>query len=917
MSAGGGDRPDPSRAVDDFLTAAATAPSGLVVEGEPGIGKTTLWLASIEKARAQGFLVLAARAVEAESVLAYTSLADLLSGLYPVVYGDLPEPQRLALERVLLLADTSGPPTNPHAVAAGFLSVVERLAAQTPVLLAIDDLQWLDPSSIYVIASAARRVSGPVGVLGTVRSEPDGDPGFWLQLRPDEIHCVGVPPLTLGGLHAVLSEHLGRSFARPTMVRIHEISGGNPLYALELARAMGAGSDLPAQLPSTLGELVQSHIGGLADEVQEALLAAACLPAPTVELVAGAVDSSVDHMAGLLAVAEAQGIVEIISGRVRFAHPLLAAGVQADAAPARRRAMHRRLANLVDEPELRARHLALSATRGDPHTIAALDTGADMARTRGAPAAAAELLQLAMRLGGDTPERRIRSAQHHLRAGAPEEARKILETTIASLPQGLLRAEALSQLGFVRMFADSFFEAAGVLQQALAEAGDHLALRARILVMMTYAQHGAGDLAAAVTTAGEAVAAATEFGDPQLLSQALSMRVMLSLVHGDGFDERSLARALELEDPDADVPVALRPKELHAMALLFTGQPDKAHVEMSAILQRCLEHGEDGDWFFAAYYAAMADIWRGDLTAAGAIGEESLERATQLAGDVPMCAALTIRASIAAFVGRVDEARRDASAALEAAARCRSHTMQQWPMVTLGFLEVSLGNHKAAIAALEPLLAYLDAAPGAAEFMPAVFVPEAVEALISVGRLTDAEPLVDRLVQNGRRTDRPWTLAIGGRCRAMLLAARDETDKAYEAATQAVLDHQQVPMPFERARTQLLLGQLQRRLRQKASAAATFNDALATFEDLGTRLWADRARAELARTNVGPRDTAELTPSERRIAEMVASGMTNRDVAATLLVSRRTVETNLASVYRKLGIHSRAELGSRIEHSDR
>jgi DNA-binding CsgD family transcriptional regulator len=268
-----------------------------------------------------------------------------------------------------------------------------------------------------------------------------------------------------------------------------------------------------------------------------------------------------------------------------------------------------------------------------------------------------------------------------------------------------------------------------------------------------------------------------------------------------------------------------------------------------------------------------------------------------------------MHASLAAFAGRVEEARRSASEALEAADRCRSHNMRQWPILTLAFIEVSLGNHQAAIAIMEPLIAYLDAAPDAAEFIPAVFVPDAVEALISLGRLTEAEPLIDRLLRNGRKTNRPWMLAIGGRCQAMLLAARGESAKACDVACEAIVYHEQLPMPFERARTQLLVGQLQRRLRQTAAAAASFQEALATFEDLNIPLWANRARTELDRTNIGSRPSAALTPSEQRVAEMVASGMTIRDVASTLLVSPKTVETNLARVYRKLGIHSRAELG--------
>jgi len=171
-----------------FLAAAASEPAGLVAEGEPGIGKTTLCLSAVELAEERGFQVLSARPAEAESVLAYASLADLLSGVDSSVLTDLPTPQRLAIDRVLLRAESEDLSTDQRAVGAGFVSVVELLAEKAPVLVAIDDLQWLDPSSRNVIAFAARRLSARVGVLGTVRTDPDerGSAASWLQLpQPD------------------------------------------------------------------------------------------------------------------------------------------------------------------------------------------------------------------------------------------------------------------------------------------------------------------------------------------------------------------------------------------------------------------------------------------------------------------------------------------------------------------------------------------------------------------------------------------------------------------------------------------------------------------------------------------------------------------------------------------------------------
>ncbi len=188
--------------------------------------------------------------------------------------------------------------------------------------------------------------------------------------------------------------------------------------------------------------------------------------------------------------------------------------------------------------------------------------------------------------------------------------------------------------------------------------------------------------------------------------------------------------------------------------------------------------------------------------------------------------------------------------------------------------------------------------------------------MIALDRLDEAERVIDALESNGRRLDRPWMLAVGARCRSMLLAARGDIDAASEAAERALREHERLPMPFELARTQLLAGQVQRRRRQREAASATLREALATFEDLGTPLWAERARAELNRAS-GTRTRAELTASERRVAELAASGMSNRDMAAALFISPKTVEANLSRIYRKLNIHSRAELGGLMGRADK
>jgi ATP/maltotriose-dependent transcriptional regulator MalT len=337
---------------------------------------------------------------------------------------------------------------------------------------------------------------------------------------------------------------------------------------------------------------------------------------------------------------------------------------------------------------------------------------------------------------------------------------------------------------------------------------------------------------------------------------------------------------------------------------------------MAAVSQRCVTLGEEGELIFAAFQLALIDIWRGDLNSAGRTADETVERASQLGGDFPLFIGLTIRAAVAAYTGRLDEARRDLGEAIAAAQRCGSMRLAEWPATLAGFAEISRGEYQAALTALEPLLPIVQMFPDSTEIIAGSFIPDAVEALIGLGRVDEAEPLIDALERNGRRLDRAWMLAVGMRCRAMLLAARGDVNAATTMAEQAMTQHDRLPMPFERARTQLLLGQLQRRQRHRDDAAATLRQAAQTFRQLGTRLWAERAEAQLARGTSGRRRGEGLTPSEQRVAKLAVSGMTNRGIAAALFISPKTVEVNLSRIYRKLNIRSRTELYRALESAN-
>lgn len=895
-------------AVDALLAEVATGTTSvLVLEGDAGIGKSTVWRAGVERAEARGFRVLSAAAVASDSAEAYSTLAGLLAEVDTGVLDQLPAPQRLAIDRVLSRAGGTGAGTDQRAVAAALRSVVERLAQPGPVLVAIDDLQSLDRATAVVLSSVVRRSAGPIGFLVTVRSGEGDRTDVRLEpSNPERLHRAQVQPMSVGGLHAMITQELGRSLPRPKIAWIHEISAGNPFYALELARTLKHGAEATGPLPGAIAELVGTRIAGLPGPTREALLAAACLARPTVDLVAQAVGRDIESTVAALEEAERHGIVEISGYRLAFGHPLLARSVYTDAPDGERRAMHARLAEIVENPESRARHRALAGADDDADTVLALDEAAESARFRGAPAAAAELLDMARARGGDDPERTLRAAACHFEAGDSARARELLEHSIARMDAGQLRARALHLLGLVRLWDNSSAEAGPLLERAVDEPGVSADRRVQMLIMLAFIEFNAGRADRAVQRTHEAVAEASTLGRADLLSQARPMRALLRFLSGEGFDEADLDGVLDFAEPD-DMPLAARPRTLYALLLLWTGRLDEAAALLTAIAQRCEERGDESERFFVDFHLGQVEVWRGDFAAAERVADESVERALQSHGDLPLFIALVVRTMVSAHLGREEDTRRFAAQAFTVGQRCDSARLAVWVVSALGFLELSLGDHRAAVDVLMPAVTGWAASTAPTELVTAPFLADAAEALIGIGRLPDAERLVDALEADGERLERPWMLAVGARCRALLYAARGDLTGAVAAGERALAEHERLPMPFELARTRLVVGRLWHRRRQYDLATEAVTAALAEFERGGAQLWARQARADLSALT-GRQTAAGLADGERRIAELAAQGMTNREIAAALFVSDKTVEANLSRVYRKLGIRSRAEL---------
>src|SRR5215472_18126259 len=407
-------------AVAAFLDAVGSGSAGLVLEGAAGIGKTTVWAAGAALAAGRGYTVLSCRPAESEARLSFAALGDLLGGALEEAVAGLPPPQRRALEVALLLADPAGSPPEQRAVCVAFLGVLRGLAASGPVVVAVDDLQWLDVPSAAAVEFAVRRLGeARAGLLASARIEGGGPalPAAGTGLPAERVTRLRVGPLPLGAFEPVLRASAGSGLSRLTIRRLFDASGGNPFYGLELARALQRAGAEPAPeeplpVPADLQEVVSTRLAGLPAAARDALLVASCLRSPMTMMVAQARGPAA---LTALQTAAAQDVVEVDGPRVRFTHPLFASAIYSGAPPGPRREVHRRLGEIAPNVEERARHLALSCDGPDEHVAAALGQAAHAAATRGAPEAAAELAELAVAL---TPPGRLAAGWRRGEVGA-------------------------------------------------------------------------------------------------------------------------------------------------------------------------------------------------------------------------------------------------------------------------------------------------------------------------------------------------------------------------------------------------------------------------------------------------------------------------------------------------------------------
>ena len=908
--------------VHDFLEAVPGGPIALLIEGEIGIGKTTLWREGIAEAGERGLQVLTSRPVEAEIALPFSVLGDLLGDLPDAALGRLPDPQREALEVALLRAGAKPGGLQRRAVALGVLGALRVLAEDTPLVLAIDDAQWLDPPSADALAFAARRLRDePIGFLLARRAEASEKSRVELETALDDrLTRLVVGPLDVRSLDRLLRAQLGRQFLRPALVELQRVSGGNPFFALELGRALLTGDVSPAPgeslpVPATLNELVQERLAGLPTEAKEAALAASALSRPTVELLAAAAGGG--GGAAALEKAVAAGVLEIADGRVRFSHPLLASVVYAQTPPARRRELHARLADIVDDPDEQALHLALAASGPDAQVAATVEDAARRARARGAPQAAAELWGRARMLtppdDADAWRRAIEAADCHLEAGDTDRAGLLLEEVVARIPPGRDRAVALTRLAWITSLRQGFHVSTDLFRDALAEIGDDPAARIEIERGLAWSVHETGDVAAAELHARAALELAERLEEPGVLASALADMAFFQTIRGRGIQTTLIERALELEDTQDEWREILgRPAWVQGMLLEWGGDLGAARSTLTELRDTVLARGDEHSLGYVAMRLGHVECLAGNWELASHYAAESFEITVQTAQEEQRPFALALRALVDAHLGHVDEARAATDEGLPLALSVGVVPAHLEMLAIRGFLEYSLGEAREAQRFLGPLPRAV-AEAGFGEPALFRFHGDAIETLLALGEHDAATALLAELEEQARATGRVWALTIASRCRALLSAAAGDSDAAYASLDRALELHEQLQEPFERGRTLLVRGMLQRRNRKKRPARESLTQALVVFDELGARLWSERARAELMRIGGrAPATPGVLTPTEERVAALVAAGRTYREVADALFISPKTVQWNLSKIYRKLGVRSRAELTAKL-----
>jgi DNA-binding CsgD family transcriptional regulator len=899
----------------------------VLLTGEAGIGKSTLWAEGVKLARSSGIRVLAAAAVEAESSMPYVVLGDLLADVIDEVLPDLPEPQREALEVALLRASPTRRPPSVRLIAMAVQSVLIWCAERSSVLVAIDDLRWADAASQETLAFALRRLSDlPVRLLMSMRTGGPFDTGTETPEMPLALLDIfllrqhfPLPPLTPAEVRTLVKARIGLPVSRGDSELICAATLGNPFWALELAGTWVRGHHQhgdPMPIPDTLQVMMFERVSALGTEVIDALCVVSALGSPTIQVAAKALADMVDDPVRTLDLAVADGVVNEVDGKLVAGHPLLSAAAMKSLPPGRQLELHRRLVEVADSPEAKAHHMALTVDEADPGSVrhevaAAFDEAVEHARNRGAAAHAVVLAEQALRFtrpeDGAIDRRRIVAARLQRDVANFERAAELLRPVdLATLETPLLEVALPILAGLVYLLSGP-----DVASQVLASAQrpDERDPRRLALLHTQSAGRFYGDFTRREEHAHLAVRYAEQV-DPEgyCTHQAYLQLMDVKVDSGDGLDADLLARATALESAPGKAGAPATVGVHWAQGLVITDELADATAILAAGLDQARTVADDLAISLLSMLLGEVQLLGGDAESAMMALAESDESMDWRFCEPTHRAQLKARLFLA--TGRCDDVMNLVEKLGWATTTHRTRRMAADHM--LGLVAAQRGEHGRAV---ELLSRARDAAEsfgsrdtGARYRMDT----DLGEQLVYAGRLEEAIAIGEQLVAAGKRGKRCTLRGTGQRILGLCAAEAGDLDRAAELLSSAVDEHEFSQLRPELGRSLLALARVNLKRRSRRSTRDDIERAAAIFASGGLTVWRDAARAELDRISAA--GSAEvLTAAERRVVEAVAAGASNREAAESLHVGTRTVESHLAAAYRKLGVRSRRELARLFE----
>ncbi|WP_435217415.1 ATP-binding protein [Streptomyces sp. bgisy034] len=916
-------RPDQVIGREELFTAAReqlARGGSVLLHGPAGIGKSTVLRALAGECGATARTVLRCSPTESESHLPFLALADLLGLVLDEVSDRLPAAQLTALEAALTGRGESTLQRDGLALRLAVLSALRALADTGPVLVVADDIQWLDPASAELLGFAARRLGDtPVRMLFAVRTD-DEEYDRQLRASPPDTLAVRLGPLSRAQMSTLLENRGYTGLPRSTVRDIHRTSGGNALFALELGRALAENATPPRPgeplpVPTSLRALVLNRLEMLSDQARRTLLVASAGARPTLALLhaAGRDDAEAETAQaaelGLLAT-EPEGPA------VRFAHPMISAALYAEAPAQERRAAHAALSTAASDPIERARHLALATTGTDPEVAARLAEAAALARDRGAPSVAAQLSLLAARHtpadGTPSPDAlRLAATEDAITAGELDLARDIAREVLArtAVPAERVRA----WIAVIETAGHAMTEVDSIFPQALADAGEDPNLLALVHYQLTWrALLVEGDFDEAREEAGYAAELAARAGDRYTELLALALKAQIETLMGHPDAPATIRRALE-EPQDPRVACHHNGAGYSRFRwLIMSDQLPEARAAVTALLREVRRHGWVESEVHFLRGVAETELHSGHCGRALDLARESLRLARDTGIGEVASAVLTSLAEAAG--GEVERALTLAREAMEHAEEDGDQMYVSRALAALGHAQLVAGDTEAAVRSLrrvrevEQGLGITDPARGR-------WHGDLAEALVRSGEIAEAQDVIDVTREQALRLDRESVLAVLDRAQALVRAARGDRDAAVAQLTSAQDRLGKLGYGLEEARAAFALAQL----RSGAPGPTAYDEPARLFRRCRALPWLRRVEAAAAMGTVQPAPAPVVAPDgldgldglasmERQVAALVMEGATNREIAARLFISVKTVEATLTRVYRKLGIRSRVDI---------